>query len=97
MADYRIIMISVIVLFTIFQLFLAKRSRWWEGYIIPAVYFIFNTHKIWAALAASEVRLKPDFFEAGVLLFIGIWFLMIYFIFYYYWLCRKGDKREKEL
>lgn len=77
-----------IVVGCIVQILIAKRSRRWQGAIVPVVYLIWNIKDIIEALSI-QVRLIPDYYLAAVLISPCIVLWMVYYIYYYYWLFKR--------
>lgn len=72
---------------------MAVKEIVWKGMVLPVIYWIIAAPYIRNSLF-SEIYLVPDFHQAAVFFFPGIWFIMIFFIFYYYNKCRKEETDE---
>lgn len=82
--ELKLLLIITIIL-TIIQIWLSKKECWWKGLFVPALYLVFAIPYVYTKLLpTSSIRLRPDYYHTATYIFPGIWFFMIYFIFYYY-------------
>ena len=85
-----IVLLVVVIFFTVIQIWLSKKAHWWQGILVPVIYLVAAIPYSYSAfLTTGPISLRPDYYQAATFLFPGIWFLMIYFIFYYYYKCKK--------
>ncbi len=88
-----ILLLIISVVLTIIQIWLSGKECWWKGLFVPALYGIISVpYACNRFLPTSSIRLRPDYYQTATFIFPGIWFFMIYFIFYYYRQYKKeGD------
>lgn len=87
-------LIVVTVVLTIAQVWLSRKKCWWQGIILPIIYWILAIPYIYEAfLTTGPIRRIPDYYQAATFFFPGAWFFMIYFIFYYYNQCKEGKPK----
>lgn len=62
-----------------------KKRKTWKGLLIPAVYWMYAIPCLCIKyLYTNQIRKIPDYYSAATYFFPGVWFIMVYFIFYYH-------------
>ena len=90
---YWLTILFIIILLSLIQVFFSKKDKMWRGFLIPVVYWSCVIPTLcYKCLLTSEIRKNPDYYSAATYFFPGVWFIMIYFIFYYYRKYKEGCK-----
>lgn len=66
------------------QIWISQKGAMWRGFLIPALYLALAAKGIYDSLLVVGPRYQSDYYQAGVLLFPGIWYIIVYFVSYYY-------------
>lgn len=86
---------AVTVLFTIVQIWLAGKQQWWQGLILPILYWCVTVPFVKKHfLTVGGILIGKDYHSMYTFLFPGLWLVMIYFIFYYYSKYKEAEKRK---
>lgn len=89
-----VVCIIIAAALTFAQILLAKRYSLWVGFILPLITWVAVARPVYLALAPTPARHIPNYYLAGSLLFVGVWLLLIYFAFFYYWKCKEENKEN---
>lgn len=87
-----IILFVTTIILTMIQIWLSGKKYRWQGFLIPVCYLVFAIPYVSTHFLTTRVFLIPDYYQTATFLFPGVWFVMIYFIFYYYRQYRKEGK-----